>query len=142
MDQLQNVINAFFSVIFEDVVKSLSKGQVKRAFKQLKGFFSSSLPLGRTELDIWVSDIVNTYDLPTQDQDSINYTFATMIMHLGPQGARKPKYYFVLSMRAAAAKQLAGSVFQEIKIRQQQLAEQRKAAEATAPQVANGSGQA
>lgn len=125
MDQLQNVIS-----------------KVKKAFRQIKGLFPSALPQGRTQFDAWVSDIVNTYDLPTQDSDSISYTFATMIMHLGPQGARKAKYYFVLSMRAAAAKQLAGSIFQEIKIRQQQLADQRKAAEATAPQVANGSGQA
>lgn len=92
--------------------------KVKRVGRQILGLFPTPLPTGVSHFAVWADSIVSTYDLPTNDQDSIRYAFATMIMHLGPQTARKPKYYFVLAVRAACAKQVAGATFQEIKARQ------------------------
>lgn len=86
-----------------------------KLIKQFIGLFPSALPMGITAFDEWANDIINTYDLPTKDIDSIKFTLSTIIMHLGPQTAFKPKYYFVLTLRAGAAKQIAGQVFSDIK---------------------------
>ena len=108
--------------------------QVTRFFKQFRGLFPSPLPTGATTFDAWAEDIQGTYTLPTQDRDSILFSFSTMIMHLGPTVAAKPRYYFVLALRAAAAKQVAGQAFQDIKTRQREAAAKQ---EATTPTVAH-----
>lgn len=107
-----------------------------RLIKQFLGLFPSALPTGVTAFNEWADDIRSTYDLPTQDEDSIKFTLSTIIMHLGPQAAYKPKYYFVLTLRAGAAKQVAGQVFTDIKTRAAEKAYAEKAA-AEAREVAN-----
>lgn len=89
----------------------------------------SRLPVGVTEFHAWVDSFMELYEFPTKDMDSIKFAFATMIMHLGPTDDVKPKEYFYKALMAGAAKQVAGEVFREIKIRQE---EARKAAEAAA----------
>lgn len=107
-----------------------------RLAKQFLGLFPSALPTGVTAFHAWADDIRNTYDLPTQDEASIKFTLSTIIMHLGPQVAHKPKYYFVLTLRASAAKQIAGQVFTDIKTKAAEEAHQAKAA-AEAREVEN-----
>lgn len=92
--------------------------KVKRYFNKARGFFPSALPVGLTEFNEWADSVADTYDLPTQDRDSVHYALATMILHLGPTVAYKSDWYFVLSIRSACAKQVAGATFQDIKARQ------------------------
>jgi hypothetical protein len=114
--------------------------KIKKYVARWKGRRPSPLPVGMTEFNAWVDSIVNTYDdLPTKDIDSIKFTLSSIIMHLGPQEAYKPKSYFVLTMKAAAAKQVAGAYFYEIKEKQKQAA--LKQAEATASQQVASNGQ-
>lgn len=105
--------------------------QIRRFFKQIRGLFPSPLPTGSGAFDLWADDIASTYTLPTEDRDSILFSFSTMIMHLGPTTANKSRYYFVLALRAAAAKQVAGAAFQDIKTRQRDSAVKQQ--EATVP---------
>ena len=109
--------------------------KLKRTVDQVRGLLPSALPCtGTTAFEAWASSIENTYNLPTKDKDSIRFVLTTAIMHLGPTVAFKPKYHFVLLIRASAAKQVAGAVFQEIKNNQK--AKQAEA-EATAAKVAS-----
>lgn len=98
---------------------------VVRCWRQLRGLFPSALPVGLSEFNVWSQSIADTYVLPTTNIDSIKFTLATSIMHLDATAARKPKYWFVLLVRASAAKQIAGAAFTEIK-------ERSKAAQAAA----------
>lgn len=106
--------------------------------RQIRGLLPSRLPQGVDEYNAFIENLFNTYDLPTQDRDSIKFSVGTMIMHLGPTSAYKPNIYFALAIKAGAAKQIAGSVFYEIKERQKKLAEQQQA-EATAKLTAGAS---
>ncbi len=105
---------------------------VKRLLKQLRGFLPSRLPNGMGAFDTWANDIADTYTLPTQDRDSIRFALATIIMHLGQTAAFRSKWYFVLMLRSSAAKQVAGNVFHEIKLKQQAAQAAAQHAEATA----------
>lgn len=102
--------------------------QITKVYRQLRGLFPSALPTGMAEFDAWVDSLMSTYALPTKNRDDVVFACGSMIMHGGPTVSRKPKYYFVLCLRAAAAKQIAGAAFYDIKTRQ----EKAKLAEATA----------
>ena len=91
-----------------------------KLYNYIRGFFPTRLPQGGTEFDIFVETIINTYQMPTMDWDSIYFVISTSIMRLDPTVAYKSKWYFVLLLRAAAAKQVAGAKFNEIKERQKQ----------------------
>lgn len=98
--------------------------KLKLYYNKFRGLFPSALPTGMTEFKEWADSLIETYPLPTSDRDSLVFGLAAMIMRLGPLEAYKSKYWFVLSLRAAISKQIAGANFQEIKIRQQkQMAE-------------------
>lgn len=92
---------------------------LKKLAKQFLGLFPSKIPVGVTEFNSWADSFSDVYTLPTQDQDSLRFTLASIIMHLGPQAAYKPKVYFLLTLKAAAAKQVAGQVFYDIKTKHQ-----------------------
>ena len=97
--------------------------KLKRIIKQIAGLFPTALPVGVSEFHAWAEDISKTYDLPTSNLETVKFTLATMIMHLGPQAAYKTKIFFVLSLRAGAAKQIAHACFVEIKTKQQEESE-------------------
>lgn len=86
--------------------------------KQIRARYPSRLPVGVTEFHAWAESFSEIYDLPTQDVDSIKFMLGSSILNLGPTVHRKPKYFFYAMMNAAAAKQIAGSVFYEIKEKQ------------------------
>jgi len=92
--------------------------KVKRILKQIAGLLPSALPNGVAAFEAWASDIEQTYQLPTADKDSIRFALASVVMHLGPQTAYKSKLYFALTLKAGAAKQVAGQTFHDIKERQ------------------------
>ncbi len=103
--------------------------KLKKFANKIRFLFPSKLPQGMSEFEPWADSIIETYDLPTSDRDSILFVLATLIMHLGPTADRKPKHYFAVSIGAGAAKQVASGQFQAIKARQE---EARKAAAAKA----------
>ncbi len=103
--------------------------KITQTFKKIRGLFPSRLPNGVDAFNAWAEDMAATYELPTTHMDSIKFTLSTIIMHLGPQAASKAMYYFVLTLRAGAAKQVAGQVFTDIKNKQKE-EEAAKASEA------------
>lgn len=98
---------------------------LSKLVRKVRGLFPSALPQGVTEFEEWAKSIASTYWLPTINDRDIKFVLTSMIMRLGPLAAYKSKYYFVLALRASAAKQVAGYVFSDIKTQQQQ--EQQKA---------------
>jgi hypothetical protein len=96
--------------------------KLKKLGRLIAGLFPTAIPVGMTEFEQWAQSIEDTYRLPTNNKDSIRFSLATSIMHLGPTAAYKPKLYFALVLKAGAAKQIAGATFQDIKQRQQQAA--------------------
>lgn len=98
--------------------------KVVKVFRLISGLFPAKLPVGVSEFESFIQRLEDTYDLPTKDKDSIRFAVASIIMHLGPQAGFKPLLYFYLTLRSGAAKQVAGSVFYDIKTRQKEAAEQ------------------
>lgn len=109
------------------------KSKLIQIYNILRGFFPSPLPQGIPAFQSWADSIIETYSLPTEHRDSILGALATMIMHCKPTEGYKSKFYFVLCIKAGAAKQVAGAVFQDIKLKQQAAAQ----AEATEKSVAS-----
>lgn len=80
------------------------------------------LPTGVQEFNDWAESFVTIYGdaLPTQHLDSIKFTLASQIMHLGHEEAFATREDFFKRIIAGAAKQVAHHVFTEIKLRQQE----------------------
>lgn len=122
---------------------SVYKTKLIKTYNYFAGFFPSRLPVGMTEFDAWAEKIASTYQLPTKDLESVKFTLASIVIHLGPSDDKKPNWFFVKQLRAASAKQIAGAAFYEIKQKQKLLQEAaikvaQLNAEATAPaQVAS-----
>lgn len=110
---------------------------VKLLIAKILSFVPTRLPVGSAEFEVWAESIRSMVG-PGFDKvgkDDILFVLATNVTHLGPQAAFKAKRYFVLTLRAAAAKQVAAGVFQGVKERQkaaQEVIAQQKLAEATA----------
>lgn len=96
------------------------------------------LPLGTSEFEDFVDRIISKLGtgLEKVPRDDIKFVLTTNITHLKPQECEARDSYFVKTIRAAAAKQVAGAVFQQVKEDQKkrQEAEQQQA-EATASQA-------
>lgn len=93
---------------------------MKKLVKLLLALFPTKLPQGVPQFHAWADGMIALYDFPTKDVDSIKFALASMVLHLGATSAYKSKFYFFLSISAGAAKQVAGSIFYEIKQKQQQ----------------------
>ena len=102
--------------------------KVKRLGRRIMAFIPTKLPVGMTEFDAWASDIADLYNAP--NNDSVKFSLAVMIMHLGPTEARKAKEYFGRTLHKGAATQVAHAIMQELK-------EKQKKAEAEAVVVPN-----
>lgn len=92
------------------------------------------LPVGMSEFEEFVTSIETKFDLPTKDKDSVRFLIATAILNLGQEVDKKDEEFFVRLIHAAAAKQVAAQVFQDIKIRQKE-AEQKAKEEAAAAKL-------
>lgn len=93
--------------------------KIKILFKRFLGLFPSALPTGMVAFDDWANDLAAIYPMPTADADSIKFVLASIILRLGPQTAFKSKFFFYLTLKAGASKQVAGECFQQIKLKQQ-----------------------
>ncbi len=102
--------------------------KLNKIVNKLLSYFPTSLPVGLTEFNKWADSIIELSG-KFADEDSMKWAISSQIMHLGPQRSSVPKNYFVQSLRKAAANQVAGQVFQDIKTKQDNM---RKQAEATA----------
>lgn len=95
--------------------------------KRLFAFVPNRLPIGTQEFNSWCADLFSTYpEFP--DNDSTRGALAIMITQLKPQDAYKSKRYFGLSMRVAAAKEIAGNFYHEKKMEYKARAEAEAAA--------------
>lgn len=111
--------------------------KIKHYIKLFLALFPSKVPTAMSEFNDWADSIIEIGNFPTKHRDSIIFALATMIMHLGQSGfsnVYKPKMFFILAIKAGAAKQIASGIFQEVKTRQKQEAEAaaKKLAEDTA----------
>lgn len=113
---------------------------IKKFFTQVLTLIPTRLPQGMSEFQEWVDSIIAIGDFPESlTRDSVEFSLATMVMHLGPTAAYKPKAYFIVAVKAAAAKQVANAAFYELKLRQRAeaaAAEEKQRAEATAKAAA------
>lgn len=100
-------------------------------WRKLLYLLPTRLPVGMTEFDEWAKSILTTYGWP--DNDSFRFTLAAMVINLGQTVKRKPKAFFGAAIHSAASKQIAGEVFRELK--EKQMAEAKKAAEAAKAEV-------
>lgn len=108
--------------------------------KYILSYLPSKLPVGMAEFNTWADSIINLLPaglegVPTDDK---KFVIASTVQRLDPSSNYKPKVYFVKILHSAAAKQVAGQVFLEIKERQKAALEATKAnqpAEVTASQV-------
>jgi hypothetical protein len=109
--------------------------KLKKAVNLFRAKYPSPLPLGLSEFNEWYASFVELYDdLPTKDEASIKNVLAATIINLGNKTVALPKYHFYMILKASAAKQVAGAVFQELQIKQREAraAEAKAAAEKAA----------
>lgn len=85
-------------------------------------FVDRKLPVGVSEFELLLSDLKSEYadEIPTLDDDSLRFAISSNIMHLGPHDSHKSLDFFYKIIVAAAAKQIAHFVFQDVKNRQAQ----------------------
>jgi hypothetical protein len=89
---------------------------MKKILKRILGLIPSPLPRkGRSEMDAWVNDIIETYDLP--DNDSHRQALLSMILNLAPTVVLKSKFFFAASVMKAATNQIAYDIIMEIRDR-------------------------
>lgn len=98
----------------------------KLFFTKIYFLFPTPLPIGMAEFDTWAKSILTTYGWP--DNDSFRFTLAAMVVNQGQTTKYKSKHFFSLAIHSAAAKQIAGEYFRQLKERQ--MAEAKAAAAA------------
>ena len=118
--------------------KNLIVSKINKYVNLVSSLFPTALPRGVTEFNSWSQSIIDTFGLP--DNDSVKFMLATMILHLDSTSAYKPKLYFGLSSLKSMSNQIAASVVQDMKTKQQErmaaeAAAAKQQAEATATQV-------
>lgn len=104
--------------------------------KRILSYVPTRLPVGLTEFEAWSQDIVDLTNFA--DPDSLRFAIASMVIHLPANTGLISKNHFVRGLRKSAANQVASQVFQDVKLKQQKLAEAAaelaKAAECPTPQ--------
>lgn len=146
---MKKIVDMFLALKYVGYMNLINK--IKRLVNQFLGLFPSHLPVaieGSRSYAKWSQSIRETYPMPTEHVDSIDFVLTNEIIRLDmtkPNFAwgpfifhlpnRKSKAYFARLLWAVAAKQIAGSVFREIKERENA----RIAAEEAAAQAAQAS---
>ncbi len=111
---------------------------LKKLYAYLLSYLPSQFPLGAQAFDGYLASIRGLVkaDLSQVPDDDIRFVLATTITHQGPTVDRMPKQKMVRILQAAAAKQVAAQVFQQVKERQktaqEEAAKNAKAQEETA----------
>lgn len=103
--------------------------KLKYFLLRILAYIPTPLPRGMTEYKAWEASIVSlANNLSTNDD--LRWIIAAETMRLAPTRSLVPKAYFLRVMRVAAAKQLAGAVFSDLKEKQKAAAVAAQAAEA------------
>lgn len=90
-----------------------------------------ALPIGKTQFMEW-SDRIIKGAMVEATTDSLRFSLANMLMHLGPTEAFREDAFFILQLRKAAVNQTAHYVAQELK---ESYEAKQKQAEATATKL-------
>lgn len=90
-----------------------------------------ALPIGKTQFMEW-SDRIIKGAMVEATTDSLRFSLANMLMHLGPTEAFREDAFFILQLRKAAVNQTAHYVAQELKEAHEA---KQKQAEATATKL-------
>jgi len=72
------------------------------------------LPIGRTKFMQWSDRIIDNA-LVEADRESLRFSLAAMLMHLGPTEAFREDGFFILQLRKAAVNQTAHAMMTELK---------------------------
>lgn len=111
---------------------------MRLCIKRILSRLPTPLPVGMTEFETWSDSIIELLPkgleaIPREDKQ---FVLASSIQHLGQNKNKVPKHYFISLMHKAAASQVAGQVFTNIKeaqkIRQAEELAAAKLAEETA----------
>lgn len=108
--------------------------------KHLLSYIPHRLPVGMSEFHSWSESIIRLLPsgLENVPDDDKKFVIASAIQRLDPTANYKPKRYFVKLLHKAAASQIAGQIFVEIKEKQKAALEVTKVeqpTEVTASQV-------
>lgn len=90
---------------------------IARLFKVFRCLIPSKLPIGKDVFNTWAEDIFSTFGL--RDSPSNRQTLATLVMHLGPTVAYKPKIYFALASLKSMANETAFETIQSLRKEEQ-----------------------
>jgi lysophospholipase L1-like esterase len=104
--------------------------QLALPFKRALSLVPTKLPIGMTEFVAWADSIIELAG-PIADKDSMQWVIASTLINLGPQCSCVAKNHFVRTLRKAAASQVAGQVFQDIKNKQKEAAQAAVTAQST-----------
>lgn len=108
---------------------------MKLLLKRLLSYLPSKLPVGMTELEKFIDDIIELSG-KYADRDSMAFAIDSILIHAPSHSGSLSKNYFVVRLRKSAANQVASQSFQDIKIRQAEaLAAAQKQVEVTTTPV-------
>jgi hypothetical protein len=102
---------------------------MKLFLKRVFSYFPSKLPVGQTEMNEFLNDIIELSG-EYADRTSMEFAIASILIHAPSDRGSLSKKYFVDRLRKSAANQVASQVFQDIKMKQEQ-----QKSEVTAPKA-------
>lgn len=86
---------------------------IKTTLQVLRCLFPSKLPVGAAHFDTWAKSIFSIYKL--EDKPGNRHALASLIMHLGPTTAYKPKRYFSFAVMKSLANETAFETMQSLR---------------------------
>lgn len=98
---------------------------MKRVISIILSYLPTALPVGMTDFNKWLDDIISLSKVP--DNDSTRFAAAVMIFNLRPDEDRKSKRYFIKALNKGAANECANAVAMGFKAKQQAAAAEEKA---------------
>lgn len=100
-------------------------------------YLPCKLPVGVAEFNKWADSVINASGLP--NNDSMKGSLAVTVVHLDATSAFKPKIHFVKILIKGAASQVAHSIFQELKNKQQEEIKQQALQQQAAAEISSNS---
>lgn len=98
---------------------------MKKFIRFLFSFLPTALPVGMTEFNSWLDDIISLSKVP--DNDSTRFAAAVMIFNLKPDQDRKSKRYFIKALNKGAANECANAIAMGFKEKQKAAAAEEQA---------------